>query len=45
MADFMRFILESEKSSLVEYIGLLNPEIEKGRGGYYLERIAPFLDK
>jgi len=43
MSDFIRFILTSEKKSLVEYIGLLSPEIEKGRGGYYLERIAPYL--
>jgi len=43
MSDFIRFILTSEKTSLVEYIGLLSPEIEKGRGGYYLERIAPYI--
>lgn len=45
MTDFLRFILKTEKISMIEYIGLLSPEIEKGRGEYYLERIAPFLGK
>ena len=44
MADFIRFILSTEKASLIEYISFLGPEIEQGRGGYYLERIAPFLE-
>jgi len=44
MADFIRLILSTEKSSLIEYISFLGPEIEQGRGGYYLERIAPFLE-
>jgi Fic family protein len=43
MADFIRFILKTEKASLMEYIGMLDPEISRGRGGYFLERIAPYL--
>lgn len=41
---FHRFILSSEKKALIGYIGMLSPDIEEGRGGYYLERIAPFLN-
>lgn len=43
MTDFVRFILGTEKASLVEYISMLDPDIPAGRGGYFLERIAPYL--
>lgn len=40
---FHRFILSTEKKALIGYIGMLAPDIEANRGGYYLERIAPYL--
>jgi Fic family protein len=43
MADFIRFILRTEKASLMEYLAMLDPDVSAGRGGYFLERIAPYL--
>jgi Fic family protein len=43
MSDFVRFVLATERASLMEYIAMLNPDIESNRGGYFLERIAPLL--
>ena len=45
MTDFVRFVLSTEKASMIEYLSQLDPDIESGRGGYFLERIAPFLDR
>lgn len=43
MHNFIRFILKTEKASLIEYMAVLDPDISQGRGGYFLERISPFL--
>ncbi len=43
MHDFIRFILKTEKTSLIEYMAMLDPDISQRRGGYFLERISPFL--
>lgn len=43
MADFIRFILKTEKHSLIEFMAMLDPDISRGRGGYFLERIAPHI--
>lgn len=43
MTDFVRFILRTEKTSLMEYLAMLDPDISAGRGGHFLERIAPYL--
>lgn len=38
-AAFHRFIAGEEKTSLVQYLGLMAPDAEHGKGGYFLERI------
>jgi Fic family protein len=41
--DFIKFILKTEKKSLIKYLDMMEPDIEHGKGGYYLEKIRPFL--
>ena len=41
--DFIKFILKTEKKSLLKYLDMMEPDIEHGKGGYYLEKIRPFL--
>ena len=38
-----RVILRAEKASLIAYLNLMEPQVEQGRGGYFLQRIKPFL--
>lgn len=40
---FSRFVLSAEKQSLIKYLDMMSPDIEHGKGGYFLERIRPFL--
>lgn len=44
-APFHRLILQTEKDGLLRYLDCMTPDIENGKGGYYLERIEPFLAK
>lgn len=40
---FQRFILKTEKSGLIKYLDLMTPDVEHGKGSYFLERIKPYL--
>lgn len=42
-AAFQQFILASEKRGFIKYLDLMMPDIERGKGGYFLERIKPYL--
>lgn len=42
-AAFHRFIANEEKTSLIQYLNLMAPDVENDKGGYFLERIRSIL--
>lgn len=41
--DFITFILKTEKNSLIKHLDMMEPDIEHGKGEYFLQKIKPFL--
>ncbi len=42
--DFQRLILRTEKKSQMSYLNMLFPDVQEGRGIYFLEKIEPVLN-
>lgn len=43
LSDFHRLIFKTEKASLVEHVNMCTPNVEAGKGIYFLKKIEPFL--
>lgn len=43
IGDFHRLIFKTEKASLVEHVNMCTPNVETGKGIYFLKKIEPFL--
>ncbi|MBW2735339.1 MAG: Fic family protein [Deltaproteobacteria bacterium] len=41
---FHRVVLKAVKTALIKYLDVMSPDVEEGKGDYYLERIAPHID-
>jgi Fic family protein len=41
---FARFVLKTEKTALIHYLTMMAPDVEQGKGGYFLERIKGLLE-
>lgn len=43
LSDFQSLILKTEKEALINYLNMLFPDVKEGKGGYFLEKIAPIF--